>query len=84
MTRKIEVEARGLLDRAGDNPGMTGLDPEPSLHSLKNTERGNHPVHPAGGGDDIGIDNIVFAVPAPGGLALLGMAGLIAGRRRRR
>ena len=40
--------------------------------------------NPAGAGDDIGIDNIVFAVPAPGGLALLGMAGLIAGRRRRR
>ena len=40
--------------------------------------------NPAGAGDDIGIDNIVFAVPAPGALALLGITGLMGTRRRRR
>jgi hypothetical protein len=31
----------------------------------------------------IAVDNLYFGVPSPGAFALLGVAGLIGGRRRR-
>jgi xanthosine utilization system XapX-like protein len=30
------------------------------------------------------VDNLYFAVPAPGAIALLGVAGLVSGARKRR
>ena len=42
-------------------------------------------VNPAGAGDRVGIDNIVFAtVPSPGLLPAFAVAGLLGSRRRRR
>jgi hypothetical protein len=37
-----------------------------------------------GGSEGVGIDNLRVFVPAPGALALLGLAGLAGTRRRRR
>jgi hypothetical protein len=67
----------GFTSSANDFIGFYSTDAAITSMTITKTGTGAGAVFPT-------VDNLYFAVPAPGAMALLGVAGLVSGRRVRR
>jgi MYXO-CTERM domain-containing protein len=71
------------LSGVGELQNLSGTNVYFRLVLFGNTGSGTFYFQDAGSGIDLSLNGSVSVIPAPGAMALLGVAGLLGARRRR-